>query len=194
MNYSDLKTEVANYLHRTDLTSQIPTFISVAESMMFRELSIDDMEVSVTGTTTSGYAALPADFGQVSRVSVTYGGSALALEYMNPAEVSTTATAYPKYFTIENNQLKIIQAGTTSYTLYYIPKIAALSVSNTTNWLLENAQDLYMYASCLEGAKYIRNVEQVASLSGLVLTLLESVKSQAKRRGLPSGSMRIRAR
>jgi hypothetical protein len=193
MNYAGLQTEVANYLHRNDLTSQIPTFISIAESMIFRELSVDDMEVSVTGTTSGGYAALPADFDRVTRVSVTYGGSALALDYLNPADVSTTSTAYPKFYTIENNQLKIIQSGDVSYTLYYIPKIAPLSVSNATNWLLENAQDLYLYASSLEGAKYIRSAEQTASLSALVVTLLDSIRRQSARRSLPSGSMRIRA-
>jgi hypothetical protein len=37
-NYSDLKTSVANYLARTDLTDQIPDFIRLAEYRMRREV------------------------------------------------------------------------------------------------------------------------------------------------------------
>ena len=191
MNYSELQTEVANYLHRTDLTSQIPTFIATAEAMMFRELNIKAMEVSVTGTTTGGYSALPSDFGQVTRVSVTIGGSAVALDYQSPDYDFTTA--YPRCYSIENGQLKLW--GTSdgqAYTLYYIPAIAPLSVSNTTNWLLTNAQDLYLYAASLEGARYVRNEKEVITLTPLVTGLIDSISRQAKRKMLPSGSLRVK--
>ena len=39
-NYSDLKTTVANYLARSDLTSVIPDFIQLAEQRLRRELRI----------------------------------------------------------------------------------------------------------------------------------------------------------
>ena len=37
-NYSELKTAIANFLARDDLTSQIPNFIQLAEGRMSREL------------------------------------------------------------------------------------------------------------------------------------------------------------
>ena len=36
--YSELKTAVANFLARTDLTDQIPNFIQLAEARLSREL------------------------------------------------------------------------------------------------------------------------------------------------------------
>ena len=39
-SYSDLKTSIANYLARTDLTDQIPDFITFAENRLRRELRI----------------------------------------------------------------------------------------------------------------------------------------------------------
>lgn len=195
MNYSQLQTEVANYLHRTDLTSQIPTFIATAEAMMFRELNIKDMEVSVTGTTTGGYATLPTDFGQVTRVSVTSGGSAMALEYLSPAQYGTGTDAYPKYYSQENGKLKIWGASDgTAYTLYYIPAILPLSVTNTTNWLLTNAQDLYLCAACLEGSRYVRNYPEIDKLTPLSVALIDSINRKSKRTALPSGSLRIGVR
>ena len=50
-NYSDLKTSVANYLARTDLTDQIPDFIRLAEYRMRREVRIRQMLKSATTAT-----------------------------------------------------------------------------------------------------------------------------------------------
>ena len=46
--YSDLQTSIANYLARSDLTSQIPDFITFAENRLRRELRIRQM-LSVHG-------------------------------------------------------------------------------------------------------------------------------------------------
>ena len=49
--YSDLQTSIANYLARSDLTSQIPDFITFAENRLRRELRIRQMLKSVTTAT-----------------------------------------------------------------------------------------------------------------------------------------------
>jgi hypothetical protein len=196
MNYTQLQTQVASYLHRTDLASQIPTFIELAEAYLFRELHIKEMEVSVAGTTTSGYADLPTDFGSVSRVSVTYGGSARALDYISLADAPTATTSAPAYYSLENNKLRIWGASDgQAYTLYYIPAIQNLSGSVSTNWLLENAPELYLDAACLQGAKYTRNDAEVAKLTQNVTMSVDSVKRFSERRGHPAtGSMQIKVR
>ena len=43
-NYATLQTEVADFLHRTDLTSAIPTFIQLAETKLNRILRLRAME------------------------------------------------------------------------------------------------------------------------------------------------------
>jgi len=195
MTYATLQTDVAEYMHRTDLASKIPTFISIAESMLFRELQIKDMAVSVVGTTTGEYATLPADFGSVSRLTVTYGGNEYPLDYKSTYS-STTTTPAPNSYALENNQLRIFVAATgLVYTLYYIPKIQALSDTNTTNWLLDNAKDLYIYASALEGSKHIRDEAEIAKLTSMVGPLLDSVRRLSERKGQPAnGSLQIKPR
>ena len=37
-NYAELQTAIANFMARSDLTSQIPDFITMAEARMSREL------------------------------------------------------------------------------------------------------------------------------------------------------------
>jgi hypothetical protein len=53
-NYSDLKTSVANYLGRSDLTSVIPDFIGFAELRLSRDLRSRQMLKSATASTVSG--------------------------------------------------------------------------------------------------------------------------------------------
>jgi hypothetical protein len=196
MNYTELQSEVVKYLHRNDLAAQCPTFIALAESYLFRELHVKELQISVAGTTTGGYGDLPADFGSVSKVVVTYGGREYALDYSAQPDVSTSSTASPAYYSLEKDKLRIWGAADgQAYTLYYIPAIQNLSATVSTNWLLENASDLYLYASALEGAKYVRNEAEVQKLTGVVSLSLDSVKRFTERRGQPAtGSMQIKVR
>lgn len=197
MTYATLKADIAAELHRTDLTDKIPGFIARAEAYLGRELSsVKYREIIVTGTTTGGYADLPADFGSVSKVSVSYNGAARTLDYIALAETSTNVDAYPKYFSFENGKLRIWGTGDgQAYSLYYIPKLEALSDTVTTNWLLDNAPDLYLYASTLEAAKHVRNQAVIDSMTNSTALALDSVKRFAERQGQPaSGSMQIKVR
>ena len=51
--YSELKTAVANSLARTDLTTQIPDFISLAEARLSRELETRSQEKRAQATLTA---------------------------------------------------------------------------------------------------------------------------------------------
>ena len=196
MDYSTLQLSIADYLHRSDLTAVIPTFISVAEASLFREISAPETEIAVTGVTVGGYAVLPTDYGALSKLSVTYGGSSRLLDYISIAEVTTSVEANPGYYSFEAGKLRIYGTGDgQSYTLYYLPTLTPLSTSVTTNWLLTNAPDLYLYASCLEGAKHIRDDVEVQKLTGFVASTLESVRRMAERKGQPkSGRLQIKPR
>jgi hypothetical protein len=197
MTYTELKAAIADYLHRDNLTTQIPTFISLAESYLFRELNVKELQTSVTGTTIAGgYGTLPADFGSVSRITVTHGSWTTNLDYMAVPEVDDTVNPYPKYYSLENNQIRIIGAGADqAYTLFYTPDISPLSATVSTNWILDNANELYLYASCLEAARYLRDAGEISTLSQSVTLALKSAISFAERRGQPSsGSLQIRPR
>ena len=182
MTYSELKSLLADYLHRTDLTAKIPGFIALAESFLFRELSIKELEISVTGTAIDGLIALPADCASVGRVTVSLSGHESAIDY------ASNPHAYPAgeaaTYTLESGALRL-DSPAAAYTLYYAPKLIALSDINTSNWLLVNAPDLYLAASQLEGSRYTQNGEQIAILTGVLPSMLDSVQRLTRRTGLP---------
>ena len=83
--YSDLQTSIANYLARSDLTSQIPDFITFAENRLRRELRIRQMLKSVTTATVSGdnTIEIPSDFLQ-ARDFVVMTNPIQPLSYSSP--------------------------------------------------------------------------------------------------------------
>jgi hypothetical protein len=197
MNYTTLKSGIADYLHRDNLTAQIPGFIELAEAYLFRELNVQELQTSVAGTTIAGgYATLPTDFAAVARITVAHGSWTTNLDYMAVSDVASTVQVHPQFYSLENNQIRIIGAGADqAYTLFYTIKIVPLSGSVSTNWILTNASELYLYASCLEAARYLRDAGEIATLSQSVALALESVRRFSERRGQPSsGSLQIRTR
>lgn len=195
MNYASLKTDIAGYLNRTDLATYIPGFIERAEAFLTREIYPADTETSTSGTTSGGVIALPADFGELRRITVTQNGVERALEYKTPTHNATGDGFAPDGYAFEGGSIRLFpEAGTGyAYVMYYRPKIAALSDSAPTNWLTSYAPDLYLYASALEGARHIKNDAEIAALSGVLPGLLDSVRGYIKRRGMPTlGGLRIR--
>jgi hypothetical protein len=70
--YSELKTEIANFLARDDLTTQIPSFITLAEARMSRELNSRTQEKRANATTVAGdgFISLPTDLRAVRNVQL----------------------------------------------------------------------------------------------------------------------------
>ena len=61
-NYSDLKTAVANWLNRSDLTSYVSDIVMLGEAKIYRELRIRAMETALSDTIASGVIAVPSDY------------------------------------------------------------------------------------------------------------------------------------
>ena len=68
---SELHTAVANWLNRSDLTSRIPEFISLAEASFNRNLRTREQLTRSTTTATAQYIGLPADFVEMSNIELT---------------------------------------------------------------------------------------------------------------------------
>ena len=64
VNYSDLKTSIADWLNRSDLTATIPDFITLAESGFNKEIRNRKMIKRATATIDSQYSAVPSDWLQ----------------------------------------------------------------------------------------------------------------------------------
>ena len=84
-SYSNLKTAVANYLNRTDLTSYLDDFIDLTEARHARELRLRPTIIITTTNATGGNnkIPLPSDYLQFVYVQLN-SGSKNFLQYMSP--------------------------------------------------------------------------------------------------------------
>lgn len=202
-NYSDLKTTVANYLARTDLTVQIPDFIQLAEVRLRRDLRIRQMLKSVTTTTTGGNAtvSLPSDFLELRDLFVDTN-PARDLQYVTPSIFSrngrTTESGLMVFYTILANEIKFAPVPDSNYTLemLYYGAPTLLSDSNASNAFLANCPDLLLYASLIEAEPYLMNDARIQLWAGMYdrgLAALNAADDRAESSGVPL-QMKVSAR
>lgn len=186
--YSELKTAIANYLARTDLTDQIPDFIRFAEIRLRRELRIRQMLKSVTSTTTGGDSTveLPSDFLEI-RDFLVVGNPIQPLTYSSPAVFSrntrSTESGKPVDYTILATEFQLAPIPDSAYTVkllyYFAPTF--LSDSNQGNAFITNAPDALLYAALLEAEPYIMNDARINTWGGMydraISTLTKSDES-----------------
>jgi hypothetical protein len=162
--YSDLQTEIANYLARNDLTTQIPNFIQKAEIRLRRDLRIRQMLKVVTTITSAndGTVELPFDFQQMRDLHINTNPITV-LKYESPSNFYrntwSTITGVPLQYTILAQELQfapIPDAGYTLQMLYYASP-PFLSNTNTSNVFLTTCPDLLLYAALGEAEPYLMN-------------------------------------
>lgn len=176
--YAELQTAITNWLDRSDLSSRIPEFIALFEAQINRRLRVRKQITSTTLTPSSGSVALPTDYLEWKRVTWT-GSPRRELDYVtpsflsgiNPAQLSDT----PSYFTIEGLNLKVARISDTALDFLYAQKLPALSVSNTTNWMLTDNPDGYLWGSLVMSATFTSDAQNGAAWNVLAQQVLGEI-------------------
>lgn len=169
--YTNLQTAAIEWLARdqdTTLIARIPTFIQMFEAKMNRELFVRQMEqrtttTADTSTTEPEFISLPTDFQSMRRVRLSSVTGKPALEFRSALQMdelrltSGNIAGQPRYFSVFGVEMELLPTPDQNYTIemVYRQNIPALS-SNSTNWLLTLAPDLYLYGTLLESAPYIK--------------------------------------
>lgn len=185
--YSELQTSVTNFINRDDLTSLIPDFITLAEAHFNRSLRVPQMENSATSTLSGETLALPADFLAVRSMFLDRDPR-VELDFVPYGTLRTqyasTATGMPVVYTIADGGFYFGPAPGDSYTLHmvYWQEIPALSVSNTSNWLLASHPDVYLYGSLVHAASYIRDDSALAQYVTITERLLDEINADGRKR------------
>jgi hypothetical protein len=172
--YSDLKTSVANYLARSDLTSQIPDFIQLAEIRLRRDLRIRQMLKVATTTTTGGDSTvgLPSDFLELRDIFFISDPS-IVVSYLTPSSFTRNARATesgkPVNYTILSGEFQFAPIPDTTYTiqmLYYAAP-TFLSDAVSSNVFLVNAPDALLYGALGEAEPYLMNDARLQTWNAL---------------------------
>ena len=173
-DYSSLKTSVANYLARSDLTTQIPDFIRLAEERLARDLRTRKMLVVARANTTAGDSTvgLPTDFLEMRDMHLRTT-PVQSLTYYSPnafyAGSRTTDSGKPLDYTILASEIQFAPIPDTAYSvqMLYYAKPQYLSDTNITNSFMANYSDALLYAALGEAEPYLMNDARLQTWAAL---------------------------
>jgi hypothetical protein len=199
--YAELKASVADWLNRSDLTSAITDFVSLAEAQMERDLRTRQMIVRANATINTEYSALPDDYLEAKSFKLTGTNPISPLVFqtinaMDDMQVSYTSSGQPKYLCVIGGQIRVLPTPDTSYVseLIYYAKLSKLSASNTTNWLLTLSPDVDLYGSLLQAEPYLQDDARIQVWAGLYQKGIDALNLADERGSMTGGALMARAR
>lgn len=168
--YKGLCEAVADYLGRDDLTERIPTFVSLAERRMNRELRLRVMERRAETDVLAGQSAVPLPWRRqagnwdvfMEMRDLTYqgkDGQTENLSYFPPDTYGQSRDAgRPEGYTIIGRDLFLLPAPEADGKLFltYYAEIEPLGASQPDNAVLLTAPDLYLYGALIESGPFTR--------------------------------------
>jgi len=199
--YTELKASIADWLNRTDLTTTIPDFISLAEAQIERQLRTRQMLTRTTLTIDAEFEAIPADFLEIRALKLTSTNpdtplSFMTMDSLDEQSLIDTGSGRPKYFTVVGTDFRFVPTPDASYTseIVYFAKLSKLSTSVSTNFLLTSSPDVYLYGSLLQAAPYLLDDARIPVWSSLYDRALSDLQVADDRGAASGGKLLTRAK
>ena len=192
--YAELKSSIANWLNRDDLTSVIPDFISLAEAQIARDVRHWRQEKRVTTPVNEQYENLPIDWLEMIQIQLTACGRLQvisAAELQNRKEASLVAYK-PKYYRLTSDQIEFYPAPDSSYevAMQYYARVPALTDTDTTNWVLTDYPDIYLYGALVHAAPYLNDDQRINIWASLYQSAVDAL-DQDNKKSRVSGPLRM---
>ncbi len=190
-NYSTLKSTIADYLNRADLTSQIETFIQFAEADLNTRLRCREQIVRSEATSSAEFVQLPSDW--LEAINLHIGGGKQPLRYITLDEADTINSTQiyiaPNFYSLMNGAIEIVPepAEDIDIEMIYYAKIPALSDQATTNWLLTKAPDVYLYGALTHAAPFLMDDQRIPVFGQIYLARVQALQEESQK-SLHSGS------
>jgi hypothetical protein len=199
--YTELKTSIGDWLNRSDLTSVIPDFISLAEAQIERTLRARQMIVRANASFDAQYGAVPSDFLETKSLKLTSTNPQTPLQFLSIDALDNEAANYtasgkPKFFGVVGGQFRIVPTPDSNYTteLTYYAKLTKLSSSVASNWLLASSPDIYLYGALLQAAPYLQDDARIQTWATLYERALNDLQTADDRGASSGGALLTRAK
>lgn len=169
MDFAGLKSAVNTWATRSYSDAQLNEFIELAEARIRRVLTGYQREITTPfPADADGVFAMPSDF--LGMRSVYYQDR-------------------PYRYSISGSNVTVLDGAGYTFDVTYYGKLPALSDSNTTNWLLDEAPDVYLWLTKAQCREFNEEWELAAGLEAKGLQALtelnlQSMVAQYSRTGL----------
>lgn len=200
--YSNLQTEIGAWLKRTTMAAAtIQGFISLAEKEMNKRLRTRNQEFRETFSLNSQYTDLTTLTNTLieARSVQINTDPVVVLEYRTPfqidVEIPSGTTGKPVYYTIHGDDLEARPIPDTTYTaeISGYATISALSDSNTSNWVLANHPNLYLFGSLYYGNVFIQDIAAAQGFKTLFEQEINEINTKEKKARYSGSPLMVRS-
>ena len=177
--------------------SMFSSLLRVAEAQIKRRVRTREQEITTTITATSRVTPLPEDF--LRQRSLASGAPfERELDYLPPARLRESpfwdnlgsfVEINPQSYTVEGTNLLLAPAPTVDdpaeLLFTYVASFAPLVAAADTNWLLEEAYDVYLWGVLAAVAIYLEESELEAKYNDKFETAIADLNTSERRARVP---------
>lgn len=196
--YSGLTAAIANELHRSDLTSYIPDWITLAESRINKGLRVRAMETTVSSTMASGVISVPSGYLSLKDAYITSTNPYVNLDRKTANWIyanypTRQADSTPAFIGREGSSFIFGPYPDTNYTvkLVYWARLAALSTA--TNTIFSNYPGLWLFGALCESAPWLKADSRIPIWEAKFKDLMTQVQDEDDDEFLSGSVLRITA-
>lgn len=179
-NYTELKAAVAQWMRRSDLTAEIPDYITLAEKKIVKLLKIRGQETETTLTPNSGDStvALPTDYGSPIALWNTLADRIKLNQVLPDALEYDDTPGTPDYWAVDGANIRFDCRldGAIPFAFRYV-KTFELSDVSPTNFILTEWPDVYLYGALTEGFLAVYDEQRAAVWQGKFQAAIEVARA-----------------
>lgn len=193
--YSGLQAEILDLINRADAAAaaKVVSWIQLAEGQMHRRFvgrvrqgmpyprrihQRSDASIAQGDE----YVAAPTDFAG-PLTFVLDGSPETVLDYLEPDNLNdwkagnTLSGQAPRYYTVVNGEFQFYPVADQAYTaeLTYLLRFPKLSDTNTSNWILADYPDAYLYGAALHSAPWLKDDSRLTTWGTLFTTAIDDI-------------------
>lgn len=182
-SYANLKTEIADWLHRSDLATPIATMLVIADGRVNREVRCADMETAYSGTIASGVVAVPTGFLEWKAAYIDSNGAnrlqPKTWEWMLQNYPARSADGLPKFIARNAGNFEFGPYPDSTYAVKgtYYKRFGATSAS----WhaLATTYPELYLFAALSASQAYIGDDPRIPTWETAYISIRDSINQEA---------------
>ena len=186
-DYLDLRLAVSEHVGNRAISDVFPRLVQMAEAVLNKKLRTRKQMTTATLTFASGVAPLPTNCLEIISL---FGPVGEPYRATSLADVKAPSSSYSQY-AIDGTNV-VIYGLTGTRELRYFAALPTLTTSPTTsNWLLADHPQVYLYAVGFEAAKFLRDPELAAMTDQLYAGALNDLKIDDDRSRWANGVVRM---
>jgi hypothetical protein len=201
--YSGLKQSIIDFAlpggAEPEFEAAIPDMIRLAEARFDRELRTSNMIGTSLIETSDIVIGVPDDCLEVILMSP-WSPSVAQYSQMDSLTLAQEVkqrilTGEPRGFALMDGGIRIVPPplGLTKYELVYYRSVSRLDDIQYTNWILQTAPDLYLYASLAAAAAYLKNPEEIGVWAQSAADMIDKINERSLRSEYARGKPLVRS-